>query len=185
MLAEEIAEQILHRAQTVQCSEQWVGLFEWIARGVMRSTRVQILFGSYVVDVLAWFAPTFVVETPAFITRAAAVRLRGDAWRTVQTDAGCLPLVNHYVLGAPIKGTAVQVWSGLDKDKKPVAERCAIAAGMEAGWLLQPTVAQGDCGIDVMAASASMTRSPDNWQLVRNVNYWYRLRQASLDYHPF
>ena len=163
-----LAEQIAGRALEAQCDGEYIGLFEWIAWGVMQSVGVQMLFGNHVVDLMAWFAPMFAVENPAVVTRVCAVLLQdGGAWRAAFSDDGFLPRINHFVLGIIIGGASVHVNSGLDSATRLLAPKCAIAAGMEAGWLLSPTIANGDCGIDVMAATAKLERRLASWQSIR------------------
>ena len=164
---DEVAERMAQRADVAQGAGEWIGLFEFVVWGVMQSAAVHMLFGNHVVDIMAVFAPKFAVHSPLFITRAAGVLLTDTKWRAVNTIGGAFPKINHFVWGVPIKGSAVHVSSGLDEGKKPGVANCAIAAGMEAGWFLKPTTALGDCGIDAMAASANLERSPESWQHIR------------------
>ena len=163
----EIAERMAQRADVAQGAGEWIGLFEFVAWGVMQSAAVHMLFGNNVVDIMAVFAPQFAVSVPSFVTRAAGVLLTDTKWRAVKTIGGAFPKINHFVWGVPITGSAVHVSPGLDEGKTPGCKKCAIAAGMDAGWFLKPTTAFGDCGIDVMAASANLERSPESWQQIR------------------
>ena len=167
LVPDEVAELMAQRADVVQGAREWIGLFEFIVWGAMQSSAVHVLFGHHVVDIMAVFAPQFTVPSPLFVTRAAGVLLADTKWRAVKTVGGAFPKINHFVWGVPIRGSAVHVSSGLDAWKKPGAANCAIAAGMEAGRFLKPTTALGDCGIDVMAASANLERSPESWQQIR------------------
>ena len=167
LVPDEVAELMAQRADVVQGAREWIGLFEFIVWGAMQSSAVHVLFGHHVVDIMAVFAPQFTVPSPLFVTRAAGVLLADTKWRAVKTVGGAFPKINHFVWGVPIRGSAVHVSSGLDAWKKPGVANCAIAAGMEAGWFLKPTTALGDCGIDVMAASANLERSPESWLKIR------------------
>ena len=167
VVPDEVAERMAQRVDVAQGAGEYIGLFEFIAWGVMQSSAVHVLFGNHVVDIMAVFAPQFAVPSPLFITRAAGVFLADTKWRAVKTVDGAFPKINHFVWGVPIHGSAVHASSGLDAWKKPGVANCAIAAGMEAGWFLKPTTALGDCGIDVMAASANLERSPESWQQIR------------------
>ena len=184
VVPEGVAEQMAQRADAAECGREWIGLFEFVVWGVMQSSAVHVLFGSHVVDIMAVFAPQFAVPAPLFVTRAAGVLLRNTKWRAANTIGGNFPKINHFVWAVPIKGCDVHVSSGLYAEQTPRAANCAISAGVEAGWFLKPTVAQGDCGIDVMAASANLERSPASWQHIRiRAHYW--LRQAISREHPF
>ena len=44
----------------------------------------------------------------------------------------------------------------------------ARGAALHAGWLLESTVAQGDCGVDVMAYHLGLERTQPSWDLIRS-----------------
>ena len=92
-----IAQEVLERAKTVRFAGQWLGLFEWIAWGVMHQARVLMMFGSNIVDVIAELAPQVSPVTWKKTHRVIAVHLRdGIMLSSVPESDSHHPQVNHY-----------------------------------------------------------------------------------------
>ena len=120
-----------------------------------------MLFGDEVWDILEVFAPDLLPMYVLGECRVAAVRLQTGgqmivAGRRTSGDASA----NHYVIG---------VASGLARDKGlPINPSTSAKRGaLRAGWILKDTIAQGDCGLDVMAYHLGLERTQASWDSIR------------------
>lgn len=166
-----VADAIRERAGEVEELGAYIGFYEWCAFAVKYSMRVEMLFGTSIVDVAAVFAPEMPFEH-AHTARVCAVRC-GDGGRLLSAtpeEQGALPRTNHFVIGVPAKGCAgADAAAGAEATPASVPlPACARAQAMAVHWVLLPTAAQGDCGIDTMTHFLHRPRSPEGWAAVRH-----------------
>ena len=151
---------------------QDIGLLEWLAWGVLNERRVMMLFGQTVVDLFEWFAPTHapsLTKPPCFVAAVGMTETPGQ-WSSAVPErpglgeAHALPRVSHYVIGVPSLTARSGAVAPFQLGPPP---QCAKLAALRAGWGLKPTVAQGDCGIDVMAYNQGFERHENTWRYLR------------------
>jgi hypothetical protein len=119
-----------------------------------KTVQVYILVGTGIVDLRETFVPSMPIQSRSTL-RAGAVRIAADSgvWLSAARGGGlALPAVRRYVIGVgarPDDGSATSP-AGSETTSRP---RCASAIrhALQVGWLLGPTVADGDCGIDCMS----------------------------------
>ena len=149
---------IQDRAAAVRGPRAYIGFLEWCAWACLEQRRVLMLLGAEVWDILTVFAPSVVIPDEALVCRVAAIRMTGkDTWLSTGDP-------NHFVIGSapsvPLpRASSSAAPNGVEDD----ARRCALRHG----WLLRPTIAQGDCGIDVMAHNLGLVRAPPTWLEIR------------------
>ena len=157
---------IIDRLRLVRRPGQYLGLLEWVAWGVAQKKRVRMLFGSQVWDLMAVFAPAHPEVEHTGECRVAAVNLQlGGKMLTVGLRTSAKVQVNHYVIGLAASDEHSEVEGEGIVFADPSA--CAQRAALQAGWLLKGTVAQGDCGVDVMAYHLGLERTRASWDLIR------------------
>jgi hypothetical protein len=139
------------------------GLFEWVAWSVRKHVQVYMLFGTGIVDLCETFAPSMLFPAESTL-RVCAVRISANSeeWLSAAPRKGsqAMPVVNHYVIGErarPSDGSAPSP-AECEATGRP---RCvsAVRHALQVGWLLHPTVADGDCGIDCMSWHLSLPRT--------------------------
>ena len=149
---------IRDRTAAVREPRAYIGFLEWCAWACLEQRRVLMLLGAEVWDILTVFAPSVVIPDEALVCRVAAIRMTGkDTWLSTGDP-------NHFVIGSassvPLPRASSSVApNGVEVD----ARRCALRHG----WLLRPTIAQGDCGPDVMAHNLGLVRAPPTWLEIR------------------
>ena len=119
---------ILDRAAKVRFDREYLGFLEWVVWGHLHGWRVDMMFGTVAVEVLAWFAPTLGradESQPWKTARVAAVRLgaRPGQWLA---PLGHMPRINHYVIGVPTKRNSA--FASSDGAAAGGTPRCADAA---------------------------------------------------------
>ena len=155
------------RSEKIRKPGEYIGFLEWVIWGHMLNKRVLMLFGSTVKDVIETFAPGVGAanpDEPWGVARVAAVMGTGVPGQWLAAE-GSLPHINHYVIGVCFR--RVEAAAPID----PAS--CAKRAAFQIGWVLKPTVADGNCGPDVMA---------DNLQLPRNMETWTAIRESIADF---
>ena len=76
---------------------------------------------------------------------------------------GDMPHINHFVIGVFFRKQG----QGLPAAAAIEPASCARKAALQAGWVLKPTVADGNCGPDVMAYHLEIPRNMDSWIAIR------------------
>ena len=137
------------RIAEVRTPGQYLGFLEWVAWAVARKRRVYMRYGGQVWDIVSLFAPALQPIAYEGECRVAAARVQtfGEP-----LAAGPDVVPNHFLIG---------VASGSVRDEASRVHPCTSARGaaLRAGWLLKGTVAQGDCGVDVMAYHLGLERT--------------------------
>jgi hypothetical protein len=150
------------RADEIRPLFTHIGLFEWVAWAIHKKVDVQMLFGSNVVALRTVFAAGMPQHSLS-CCRVAAVRCsKGHpSWLSAVRLTGELhPDINHYVIGVAC-GLQPAVCSG----RRP--SESALKEALRAGWILRPTEAKGNCGIDVMCHHLGLPRNRTSWTNIR------------------
>jgi hypothetical protein len=142
------------RAAEIREAFSYIGLFEWVAWGVQTKVQILMLFGTGIVNLRQTFAPSMPPHSRSTL-RVCAVSIAddGEGWLSAAPDGrGQMPVVNHYVIGVgavPDVGSATSP-AGAEATSH---SQCvsAVQHALRVGWLLRPTVTDGDCGIDCMS----------------------------------
>ena len=148
------------RARKIREPGAYIGFLEFVVWGLAHNVRVVTLFGDEEKDLLEMFAPGVPPENPNLPMGemlVCAVEISMGQWLAAR---GGTPFINHYVIGRRTKTIGHRAVSGEVPSN-------AKAAAMRAGWSLHETVAQGDCGIDCMAAYMGMARDDISFQQIR------------------
>ena len=172
-VGDEIAEAIRVRAGEIEEMGAYIGFYEWTVFGVCFGMRVEMLFGSHIVDVTGVFAPGVAFQ-PAGVARVCAVRV-GSGGRLLSarpSALGHIPRVNHFVIGmraAAEDGARVPDMPPVEEEGAASVPRAATARAdaLLVHWALLPTAAQGDCGIDTMTHFLRRDREPSSWAVLR------------------
>ena len=159
------------RAAEIREAFCYIGLFEWVAWGVRTKVQILILFGTGIVNLRQTFAPSMPSHSNSTL-RVCAVHIAddGEGWLSAAPDGrGQMPAVNHYVIGVgavPDDGSATSP-AGAEATSHL---RCASAVqhALRVGWLLRPTVTDGDCGIDCMSWHLHLPRDFGTRMDIRN-----------------
>ena len=158
-----VGDAMLERAAEIREACSLIGLFEWAAWGVKKKVQVYMLFGTGIVDLCETFAPSMPFS-PRSTLRVCAVRMsrHSDEWLSAAPTKGRreIPVINHYVIGErarPDGGSA----TGPAECEATGRLRCvsAVRHALQVGWMLRPTVADGDCGIDCMSWHLKLSRT--------------------------
>jgi hypothetical protein len=163
-----IGDAMLERAAEIREVFSHIGMFEWVAWSAKKKVQVLMLFGTGIVDLCETFAPAMLF-VPRSTLRVGAVRISpvSDMWVSAAPAPGCLeiPVVNHYVIGERARRDDGSVTgpagSATDPAKGRLRTQSAVRHALQVGWLLRPTVADGDCGIDCMSWHLSLPRTLD------------------------
>ena len=150
---------IRKRAEAVRSLGEYIGFFEWLAWSALKKIRLEMLFGNHVLDLQEFIAP-WLVSGSAVVCRVAVVKFIAQDLYEAATIAEGL-CANHFV--------ACKVVSSSASCSPPVgvAPKNAKKAAMQVGWMMLPTDATGNCGIDVMAYSLGLERCPATWKAIR------------------
>ena len=155
-----MAAPIVARAHEVRKNGEFLGFFEFLAWGALTETRVDILFGHHAVDIKDVFGHGLLYHCNQRL-RVAAVRLTASGeWMNPVCQDGSLPCgVNHFVIGSAAAPATCH---------HPAAHhRTAKRAALAAGWVLQPTVADGNCGVDCFAHQLGLERNAATFAVLR------------------
>ena len=152
------------RALEVRRPGAYIGFLEWAAWGCLEQRRILMLLGADVWDIMEVFAPGVSIPADAPVCRVAAVRVSASgSWLSPGLPGQGLD-ANHFVIGSA------------PREPLPCAPASSKARGaggdaqsnaLRLGWLLRETVAQGDCGLDVMAYHLGLERIPLCWLELR------------------
>ena len=131
-----------------------IGLFEWLVWVDIQRSRVHLLIGSRVIDVVDLLAgDAFSLFADALVERIVACwYIDGIAYSAIDPATGDCN-VNHYLIGTLIADSPVV---DLDAASAPVGgdhhgvRELACNAALVVGWHVRLTQAAGDCGIDCM-----------------------------------
>ena len=158
---------LIVRSTEVRKPKALIGFLEWLIWGHMHNKRVVMLFGSITFDIIDVFAPGLVARNPDqpwAIAKVAAVRATGVEGKWTAA-VGNLPTLNHFVIGVSSGPSGADGAAVVDTVVAPAS--CAKRAALRAGWILKPTVADGDCGPDAMAHHLCLPRDEGTWQRIR------------------
>ena len=137
-----IAKEVEHRAARVRYPGEWLGFFEWIARGVLRQVRVHMMFGEHIVDMMQTFAPDLYTYPPKSTHRAIAVRIHEGSLLTSASLDSPHPCVNLYVAGRPTAGAPSPEAASTMGPVHGNCEDAALAASRQ-GWFFRGDRLQG------------------------------------------
>ena len=146
--------EIRNRAVAVRKLGTYIGFFEWVAWAALKEVRLEMLFGNHVLDLLDFLAP-WVASGSAAVCRVAVVEFLGpDKYRSASLKKGLC--ANHFVAAKKTSSPLASSPSSADISD-------AKLAAMKHGWMLLPTDATGNCGIDAMCQALSSERSRESW----------------------
>ena len=173
--AASVAEEIRQRADTLRLDGEWIGTFDQLIYAALRQRRVQVCFGTQVVDLIQLFAPWLALSSdsplaPARFTGCVAYE---DKLLTAIRDDGCFPKMNHWIIGVPIEGVCIDVVAEADAltEKATAGTKKYVDASLaasKAGWLVKPIAVDGNCGIDVMSYFDCKPRLNEVFSAIRN-----------------
>jgi len=159
------------RAEEVACIGEHIGLFEWLAWASLTQTRILLLIGREIIDVVDLVGVGLVVlPSDAPIHRVVGCSFKtGIAYSAVDPITGAIDL-NHYMIGTLLSNEIDSVASVAVSDVVvPLPLPVALAidfrefvcnAALVVGWHVRLTQAMGDCGIDCMCFFADLPRDP-------------------------
>lgn len=159
-----IADAMSDRAEIIRELGEYIGFFEFMVWGFLRSVELLMLFGDHLVNLPELFGgslPVVALENPC---RVAAVRLRKGG--RMDAASGNPPIINHYVIALPIVGVHSAAAHSSLPDKSGKAGSAAVAA-RRAGLALKLTNAEGDCGIDCMVFFDGLSRTAASFAAMR------------------
>ena len=158
------------RADEIACAGFYLGHLEWVAWGCIHDRRVKLVLGSDVMDMYDWVCGYFaengssfdcpVPTDPAWV---ASVKWTGVPDEMLAVDRWA-SASNHFVLGRPLR---LRHEALTDEPQWQPPCTSAKKAALRAGCVLLPTIAQGDCAPDCMAAHEGLMRGPAAWLAVR------------------
>ena len=154
------------RAAEIRESGAYLGIFEWLAWGVLSDASVQMLFGTNVVELGPFMGPNLPRPSGGRIHRVAAVRMQDGIWYTAGAES--LTDVNHFVIGVPSGLPPSVASSSASSSSSSATSVLAARAALSVGWLLKASNGYGDCGPDCMAFSSSRPRTPESFRAIRN-----------------
>jgi hypothetical protein len=165
-----LADQIRERAEDVCEDREWDSLFDLVVFAFLRKRRVHACFGAQVVDLVQVFAPWLVPvmdnsKTPIRLLGCVAI---GAHLLVAKTMHGCLPKMNHWVIGVPIEGHCIDVDAtpeGVVGDSTTYVD-ARLAAG-KVGWCVLETDDYGNCCMDALTHHDRKPRNQENWMATR------------------
>ena len=168
-----MAASIRSRAAEVRKAGEYIGFFEWLVWSELKEVDVMMLFGGQVLNIrksVGFELPPLHAPGCHFVV-AVTLGTDGELWAPAGAGAG----VNHYVVGRPVTQRAVAICQDRTQASIEVSKptpcrsvrRRAAAASLQVGWVLKPTDATGNCGIDVMSHSVGGSRDAAGWAAIR------------------
>ena len=156
-----LADEIRHRADIVQRLGQWIGFFEFACWCWLRCRNIRLCMGTHWLSIDEYFP--MLQERTRGPNSGEPVHVAAAVWNASQKQWSAVHeaykhALQHYVIAVPVR--------------EPISDSIVESLDLQLqqlGFIMIPTAAQGDCGIDALVFHENnlVYASPAQWKHLR------------------